>query len=211
VIPGNQTYQVDINAISSLDSYSKTVADTACGLDGSGSGCAIQNTAPVCGDINDGTLIPGAGSISAFSDILSVPPNANFPVDTTDCGMGLYAGCMTAPCTVTNNFDAAPPNGTGLQLAQCTCPTFTGTYQVPNFSEACTLNAGPNVVWSASNTQISKAPAPGFVGVPGTKNCNGVSVSALAHQFGGISNAAQAMGFGTVKNLQSAIKTFCGN
>jgi hypothetical protein len=38
-----------------------------------------------------------------------------------------------------------------------------------------------------------------------------VSVSALAAQFGGISKAAQASGFGGVQNLQSAIRSFCGS
>jgi hypothetical protein len=50
-----------------------------------------------------------------------------------------------------------------------------------------------------------------FVGVPQNANCHGVSVSALAAQFGGISKAAQALGFGSVQNLQSAIREFCGN
>ena len=50
-----------------------------------------------------------------------------------------------------------------------------------------------------------------FVGVPGNANCHGVSVSALAAQFGGINKAAQALGFGSVQDLQSAIRSFCGN
>ena len=49
-----------------------------------------------------------------------------------------------------------------------------------------------------------------FVGVPGNANCRGVSVSALAAQFGGIANAATALGFGSVSDLQNAIRGFCG-
>jgi hypothetical protein len=37
-----------------------------------------------------------------------------------------------------------------------------------------------------------------------------VSVSALAAQFGGIANAATALGFGSVSDLQNAIRGFCG-
>jgi hypothetical protein len=48
-----------------------------------------------------------------------------------------------------------------------------------------------------------------FAGVPGNSNCHGKSVSALAHQFGGISDAAAALGFSSVKALQDAIRTFC--
>jgi hypothetical protein len=50
-----------------------------------------------------------------------------------------------------------------------------------------------------------------FAGVPGNANCHGVTVSALATQFGSISQAAQALGLGSVQNLQSTITAFCGN
>jgi len=50
-----------------------------------------------------------------------------------------------------------------------------------------------------------------FAGIPRNANCHGVSVSALAIQFGGINPAAQALGMGNVKDLHSAITTFCGN
>jgi hypothetical protein len=50
-----------------------------------------------------------------------------------------------------------------------------------------------------------------FAGTPGAANCHGVSISALAAQYGGISDAATALGFGSVQDLQSAVKTFCGS
>jgi hypothetical protein len=50
-----------------------------------------------------------------------------------------------------------------------------------------------------------------FTGVPGNANCHGVTVDALAAQFGGISNASTALGFGSVKQLQDAIRAFCGH
>ncbi len=46
-------------------------------------------------------------------------------------------------------------------------------------------------------------------GVPGKPNCHGKSISALAHQFGGIDAAASALGFSSVDELQEAFKTFC--
>jgi hypothetical protein len=49
-----------------------------------------------------------------------------------------------------------------------------------------------------------------FAGSPGKANCHGKSVSALAQQFGGINNAAEALGFSSVQDLQDAIRTFCG-
>jgi hypothetical protein len=50
---------------------------------------------------------------------------------------------------------------------------------------------------------------PVFAGTPGKANCNGQSVSALARQYGGLNNAAAALGFDSVKALQGAIQDFC--
>jgi YVTN family beta-propeller protein len=50
---------------------------------------------------------------------------------------------------------------------------------------------------------------PQFAGVPGSENCLGTSVSALATKFGGLDAAAAALGFSTVQGLQDAIRAFC--
>lgn len=49
-----------------------------------------------------------------------------------------------------------------------------------------------------------------FAGTPGSPNCTGKSVSALAQQYGGIDTAAAALGYGSVQGLQDAIKVHCG-
>jgi hypothetical protein len=46
-------------------------------------------------------------------------------------------------------------------------------------------------------------------GTPGQPNCHGESVSALAHQFGGLHAAASALGFSSVAELQDALRAFC--
>ena len=46
-------------------------------------------------------------------------------------------------------------------------------------------------------------------GTPGRANCHGKSVSALAHQFGGVDAAASALGFSSVETLQNAFRAFC--
>lgn len=51
--------------------------------------------------------------------------------------------------------------------------------------------------------------APAFAGQPGKPNCHGKSVSALNQEFGNLNAAASALGFSSVKALQSAIKQFC--
>ena len=51
--------------------------------------------------------------------------------------------------------------------------------------------------------------APVFVGTPGKANCHGQSVSALAKQYGGLNNAAAALGFDSVNALQKDIGDYC--
>ena len=50
---------------------------------------------------------------------------------------------------------------------------------------------------------------PNFAGTRGTPNCVGVSVSALAQQYGGVNHAAAALGYSSVAALQGAIRAFC--
>ena len=53
------------------------------------------------------------------------------------------------------------------------------------------------------------AAQPVFAGTPGKSNCHGKSVSALAQQYGGLNNAAAALGYPSVQALQDAIMTYC--
>jgi YVTN family beta-propeller protein len=48
-----------------------------------------------------------------------------------------------------------------------------------------------------------------FAGTPGTANCHGQSVSALARRYHGLKNAAAALRFPGVLALQDAIRAFC--
>jgi len=50
-----------------------------------------------------------------------------------------------------------------------------------------------------------------FAGTPGSTNCNGDSVSTLAHTYGGAAHAAQALGYASVGALKSAVANYCGN
>jgi YVTN family beta-propeller protein len=52
-------------------------------------------------------------------------------------------------------------------------------------------------------------PAPTFAGTPGKANCYGMSVSALTQQYGGLNNAAAALGYPSVSALQIAIDDYC--
>jgi len=61
-----------------------------------------------------------------------------------------------------------------------------------------------NMTFSLSGDTVPRA------GTPGQKNCHGKTVSALARQFDGLDEAAEALGYSSVKALQEGIRTFCG-
>ena len=48
-----------------------------------------------------------------------------------------------------------------------------------------------------------------FAGTPGTGNCHGQSISALAKEYGGLNAAAAGLEFPSVQALQDAISEFC--
>jgi hypothetical protein len=128
------TYFVDINAILNHSVYLKTVK--TCGKDGAN--CFNQpNKAPVCQEVNNHKLIPGADLESTFS-FDCIPTNG---IGLTNCGQAPYAGCMTAPC-----YNTPDTNKTGI--VQCSCPVFNGQYQVGLDNQQCTL--GDDLVWSAA-------------------------------------------------------------
>ena len=50
--------------------------------------------------------------------------------------------------------------------------------------------------------------SPTFAGTPGTPNCYGKSISALAQQFGGLPAAAEVLGLTNITALQTVISRF---
>jgi hypothetical protein len=49
-----------------------------------------------------------------------------------------------------------------------------------------------------------------FAGTPGSPDCQGKSVSALAQHYGGLAAAAKALGYSSVQALHDAIAAYCG-
>jgi hypothetical protein len=119
--------------------YLATIAPDACGADGAG--CQTPDSAPVCGFLGDGNLIPGAQVISTYDpdstqrlkDEIANPSNllTNCPVDPSDPPLP-FAGCMTAPCKLNKD-------GT---TAQCLCPVFWGRFQLVGEDAQCALEDG---------------------------------------------------------------------
>jgi YVTN family beta-propeller protein len=120
--------------------------------------------------------------------------------------------------TATNTVSATVPVGLGP----------VGVAVKPDSGKVYVANEGANtvsVIDTATNTVIAtipvgnapdafgmfiQPPTPRFAGVPGSNNCQGTSVSALATKFGGLDAAAAALGFSNVQGLQDAIRAFCG-
>jgi probable HAF family extracellular repeat protein len=82
----------------------------------------------------------------------------------------------------------------------------------PNNTFVTSVNNGGDIVGyflGITGDPVGFLARPAFAGTPGFSNCHGQSVSALAQQFGGLNNAAAALGFVSVQALQDAIMTFC--
>src|SRR5262249_55080441 len=98
-----------------------------------------------------------------------------------------------------------------------------GTPFLPDL-QAWIRNSDLNPDWPGIGTDIIDGPPPPTfnmafslagetipeAGTPGEANCHGDTVSALAHQFGGIHTAASALGFSSVTSLQGGLRAFCG-
>jgi hypothetical protein len=72
------------------------------------------------------------------------------------------------------------------------------------------LRIGTDIIGGAFNMAFSlTGETVPDVGTPGQTNCHGQTISALAHQFGGIGAAASGLGFSNVQALQNAFDLFC--
>ncbi|WP_338846219.1 hypothetical protein V8J88_20980 [Massilia sp. W12] len=133
-------WKVDIHAILNLDVYRDTVK--RCGQQGGA--CSKTNSAPACASITQNTFYPSATLVSTFSTYMA--QNNGLSIKQISCPSGKYVGCMTAPCKKLNKTDAK----TGLELAECVCPAWTGPFQIAqgDGTAQCTLDDG--YVWSAA-------------------------------------------------------------
>ena len=153
---------------------------------------------------------------------------ATIPVGSVPCGVAVTPDGGTA--YVTNGRDnTVSVIATATNTVTATIPVGRrpeGVAVTPDGSAVYVANFDSNtvsVITTATNTVTATIPvgsapagvgifiqpAPRFAGTPGFSNCHGKSVSALAQQFGGLNNAAAALGFASVSALQDAIMVFC--
>jgi hypothetical protein len=166
---------VDINGILNQGAYFEAVSQ--CGLDGGRckniehcwpqddpkkqTECAKYPQANVCQYVKnqggaDGStdpkswLWPKADLISTFSFAMS-GKDGGYHLGGTSCAAGLYAGCMTAPCTYGPNHTSPTQKG---ELVTCQCPTYNGPYQIGQNGQSCSITSdnASKYVWSASYT-----------------------------------------------------------
>jgi hypothetical protein len=133
-----------ITAILNQRVYRDTVAQ--CGADGSG--CTATDSAPVCSALQNGSLIPGADVISDWSPDVQRLLIEGGPPPLTVCNKGPYAGCMTAPCKLTE------PG-----YAECSCPIAWGIFQLFGEGAECSLD-GDLVNSSSYDPARDVPPAP---------------------------------------------------
>jgi uncharacterized repeat protein (TIGR03803 family) len=73
-----------------------------------------------------------------------------------------------------------------------------------------TINGGASgygTVFEITNSGF--VPPKKFAGTPGTANCIGGSVSAMAQTYGGLAYAASTLGYNSVSALLSAVSSYC--
>jgi hypothetical protein len=111
---------------------------------------------------------------------------------------------LSAPRPIVSPGTSFPPGFTDLQA------WIRNANLAPDWSRIGgdiigTNGVGPtfNMTFSLNGDTIPDA------GTPGAKNCHGKTVSALAHEFGGMHEAAETLGASSVQALQAAIDLFC--
>src|SRR5262249_35044704 len=134
---------------------------------------------------------------------LAVTPNGNKVYVANSSGI---ANTVSVIDTSTSTVSATIPVGTlptGVAVTPDGGKVYVANYQSNTVSvidaAADTVIGSPIPV--GTNPNVFGAfiqPAPRFAGTPGSKNCRGTSVSALATKFGGIDAAANALGFSDV-------------
>jgi hypothetical protein len=166
-----------------------------------------------------GAIVSGPVSIASpaldGSDGFTVLPNGNFLINSGDssCTYNQYSpstGALIAGTTIVvpggSLCTGVETDGTSL-FFQTNFNRFTKTTLAGALISSQAVLS--NIVEDIS-VVLESSPFAGL-GTPGQANCHGNVVSALASKYGGLSDAASALGYPSVGALQNAIKSFCGS
>jgi hypothetical protein len=162
--------------------------------------------------LNGYPFLPGMDWTAGFPVINGVGTSASYSAPFFDCS--LDAPCVLIPNVypfVFLSYDVEVPLDPNQPTFSFSIPISGNAWNGASVDFSATgqlwIDLPPGFSFtSASGTLLTLA----FAGMPGQADCHGVSVSDLANHFGGLASAATVRGFPSVKALQDAIKTFCG-
>jgi hypothetical protein len=150
---------------------------------------------------------------SAFGQI-------TFTLDKLVAGIGfeLSPDSGTVPATV-QIFDAenkllssiTQPAIGGARIPPCNNAAFFGFYDPKGRIASLVINPndiGARFGWN--QVSLIDEPQLSFAGTPGQKNCRSQSIATLRGLYGGLENAAAALGFTSTAALRNDIKEYCG-
>jgi len=156
---------------------------------------------------------------------------ATIPVGTAPVGIAVSPDSNKV-YVANNNSGTMLVIDAATNAVHVTIPVGSSPYGVsvtPDGSKVYVANIGPStvsVIDTATSTVAATIPgfnapiafgvfiqppkpASKFAGTPGKANCHGQSVSVLVKQYGGLNNAAVALGYASADALQQAIQEFC--
>ena len=154
--------------------------------------------------------------MSPFGEAVS-PDGSKIYVANTQSNSVSVIDTATKTVTATIVFGSSPSGPSGVAFST----DGTKVYVANQFSNIVSvIDAATNAVTAAIPVgdlpiafgvfiQPAKS-EPKFAGIPGTPNCYGQSVAALARQYGGLNAAAAVLGYSSVTELQNAIMEYCG-
>jgi hypothetical protein len=203
-----------------------------------GTGTVPQNGAPATGNLT--TTVANAELVATSWDSNeSYTATGNGAGYTTDTAAGIMSLAGGSGWPNLTEYRAAPTPGSwnatassqpnvdqwAIQLIALAPPsqnttvdtsgdyTFNnvanGTYTITPSKPGITFTPSSRTA-TVNGANVSGVNFTVLAGTPGAANCVGESVSALAQEFGGLNNAAAALGYSNVAALQHAIRTFCG-
>jgi hypothetical protein len=169
-----------------------------------------------------GAIVSGPVSISApaapDSDGFTVLPDGNFLINQGDdiCTYDEYnptTGAVIPGTTIVPpgcTLGGLGATGVDTDLTSLFFQTFNDSFTQTTLTGTliATQAVSPNQCEDISLDLSGCFGAPGVI--PGKSNCHGKCVSFLAKTDGGMRNAASDLGYASVKDLQDAIKDFCG-
>jgi hypothetical protein len=143
-----------------------------------------------------------------------------FTLDKLVAGIGLELGYDSGPFPATVQiFDdkgkllstITQPVISGACIPSCNDAPFFGFYNPKGRIASFVINPnelGTSLAWN--QLSLIDEPALTFAGTPGQANCRSQSIATLRGLYGGLTNAAAALGFTSTAALRNDIKEYCG-